>query len=72
MVTLIDYVNQRAACGRERAPYLENEDRSGVALGVERECSRQLSRRRKTIDAWRERHSTQILTSQIVSAGLAC
>ena len=45
--TAIDHVDNRVACGRERAPDLENEERIGVALGVESECSRQLSRRRK-------------------------
>ena len=43
-----------------------------VALGVELECSRQLSRRVKTIDARRERESTQILTSQVAGERHVC
>jgi hypothetical protein len=57
--------------GCERATYLEDPDRSGVALGIENEFARQLRRRRETIDARRERHSTQILTSQVDTACLA-
>jgi hypothetical protein len=41
-------------------------------LGVECERSRQLSRRRKTIDASNECPSTKILTSQVAVARLAC
>ena len=58
-------------CGRQRAPYLENEDRIGVALDVEGELSRQLRRRVETVDARREGESAQILTSQIDIACLA-
>ena len=35
-------------------------------------CSRQLRRRAEAIDAWRERESTQILTSQVGIERLAC
>lgn len=70
--TEIDKLNHRTACGRERAPYLKNPERIVVALGVESECSRQLSRARKKIDARRERESTQVLTSQVRSGRHGC
>jgi len=53
--TPTDHVNRRGACGRERTPYLENEDRIGIACEVESECSCQLSRRAKLIDARNKR-----------------
>ena len=40
--------------------------------GVERECSRQLSRRVKMIDARHERESAQILTRQVAGDRHAC
>src|SRR5450756_1259838 len=61
------YVNRRAACGRERTPYLENEVPTWVAREIEIEWPCQLSRRVKTIDTRRERETTQILTSQVAS-----
>ena len=50
-LTAICKNNRRAACGRQRAPDLEKEDRIRVALGIESECSGQLCRRRKAIDS---------------------
>ena len=64
-VSAIDHGNRRVACRRERAPDLENELRIGVALSVESQHSRQLGRRRKSIDTRYERKSTQILSSQV-------
>ena len=55
-------INRRVGGGRERASDLENEDRIGVALDIEREFPCQLSRCVKTIDARREGKSTQIQT----------
>src|SRR5450759_3203528 len=64
ILTAIDHLHNRATRGRERAHCrLENPDRIGVAHGVEIECSRQNKRPRGTIDAWRERKSTQILAT---------
>ena len=69
--TAIDHLNRRGACGRERGPYLENEDRTRIALSVESERAVQLSRRRELIDARVERadgrsaRGTQIVTSQV-------
>ncbi len=71
-LTAIDHAHLRVACGRERAPDLENKLRIGVALGVESQRSRQGGRRRKAIDAWPKRESTQILTCQNGIARQAC
>ena len=61
--TAVDHADRRVAGRRERARHLENEDRGGVALSVESECSRQLRRRCRAIDSLRERLSTQVLAS---------
>ena len=58
----VDQGHRRAARGRQRAPDLENEDRGGVALGVERQGAGQLRRCGKTIDARRQREAAQILS----------
>lgn len=59
--------NRRAGRCDERGPDLENPDIIGGGAGVlEREDSGQPGRRREAINAWRENHSTQILTSQVV------
>ena len=63
--TGIDHHHRRGACGRERAPNLENPVRIVEAFGVERECSRQLGLRVELIDARRERESTQIVARQV-------
>jgi hypothetical protein len=70
--TAIDHADRRTAGGGEFARHLENEDGVGATLGVESECSRQLRRRRRTIDSLRERLPTQILASLIGGAGLGC
>jgi hypothetical protein len=67
--TISTRISRHWRCGRERAPYLEHEDRIVVALIVESERSVQLSRRGKVIDARVERgdreraRCTQIVTS---------
>jgi len=56
--TAIDDIHRIAGLGCKLARYLENKERIGVALEVERESGRRhrkQSRRRKTIDARRER-----------------
>ena len=59
----IDEKNRRTAGSRECAPNLENEDRTAVALRVQREYSRQLSRRAEGIDARREDECPEIQTT---------
>ena len=56
----IDRHDGRTACGYERGPDLENELRIRVGLVVEGERSRQRSRCREEIDAWRECESPEI------------
>jgi hypothetical protein len=53
-------VTGSTGCRRERAPNQEIE----APIAVEFERSRQGSRRAKEINAWRERESTQVLTSR--------
>jgi len=65
-------LNQRVAGGRERAPDLENPERIVVALSIEGECSGQLSRRIKAINAGCECDSAQILTRQVGIERHAC
>ena len=62
----IDQENGRTAGGRERAPNLKIEARIAVALCVQCEYPRQLSRRTEEKDAWRERECPQVLTGQFV------
>jgi len=60
--------NRRVACGRQRAPDLEKEERIRFALGVEIDRASQLCRRVKTIYSRRERNRTEIRTGQVAAA----
>ena len=71
-LTAIDKDDRRVAGGRECAADLENKECIGVTLGVESKCPRQLGRRTKRINPWRERESTQILTRKVLSGRQAC
>ena len=66
-LTAIDEDDRRVAGGRECAADLENKECIGVTLGVESKCPRQLGRRTKRINPWRERKSTQIQTRKVLS-----
>ena len=56
----VDQQNGRSACGGERAPYPNNEDRVGVTLSVQRERTCKLGRACKAIDTSGERFPAQI------------
>jgi hypothetical protein len=74
MATLsaIGQAHRRTVGDRERARNLENENRGGVALSVEVENACQPSRRRETVNAWRERRATQIHATLCDIARHAC
>jgi hypothetical protein len=65
----IDYVNNRAARGREGAANQKDEDRIRIVLGVEGQGSRHCGRRAEFIDARVERASAQIGRNQVHSTG---
>jgi hypothetical protein len=65
-------VKSGIGCRRERAAYLEDKLRIGVALGVESEYPGQLRRHVKMIDTRSEREPTQIHTGQVDIERLAC
>src|SRR5436190_14924688 len=71
-VSTVPHQHRRVGGGSERAGDLKNPDPLvALAMPVEDELTRQLRRRRETVDAWREGFAAQILTGQGTGAGLA-
>ena len=65
-LSAVDQLNARGAGGGQRAADIEDEDRIGVALSIEREGPGQLSRGIEAIDARYERLASQVLTRQVL------